>query len=267
MRRILFLCACLAPLSSSHAAEETPVPNISGYWSIGPAAQSAFRAPTDGRAGPVMNTNPPPPEAGGGAAVYWEGDHTNPMLQPWTAEVVARNAELNRADDPPLSAQQSCRPHGVPYVLQLNDTVQFLQTPDKTVFLYSREMRPRIIHMNAGHPDELEPTYYGHSVGHWEGNTLVIDTIGMNDITWTDRFGTPHTDRIHVVERFTLTGPDEIAVEFTVEDPGAFTMPWTGLKGYRREDNPYLEQVCAENNRSATGGGEYPIPRDDTPDF
>jgi hypothetical protein len=265
MKYAIGACAFFAFLSAASAAEEAQDPDISGYWNIGAPAQAAFLSPTDGRAGPVIHTNPPP-VTGGGGAVYWEGDHTNPMLQPWTAEIVARNAELNRQDDPPFSAQQGCRPHGVPYVLQLNDTVQFLQTPETIVFLHSREMRWRIVHMNVGHPDDLTPDYYGHSVGHWEGNTLVIDTIGLNDKTWTDRFGTPHTDKIHVVQHFTVRSADEIHVEFTVVDPGAFTMPWTGIKGYRR-GGTYLEQVCAENNRNPITNAEYPIPHDDTPDF
>lgn len=266
MKTAFCVCAFVASISAASAAEQSTIPDISGYWNIGAAAQSAFRAPTDGRAGPIMNLTPPPATAGGGAGVLWEGDTTNPILQPWTAEVVAHNAELTREGNSPFSAQQICRPHGVPYIDQLNDTVQFLQTPTETVFLYSREMRWRIIHMNTGHPADLTPTYYGHSVGHWEGNTLVIDTIGMNDKTATDRFGTPHTDRIHVVERFTVESSDKIGVDITVEDPGAFTMPWSALKGYQRGGR-YLEQVCAENNRDAETGGEYPIPMDDTPDF
>jgi hypothetical protein len=266
MKYAIGACALLFSASAASAAEEPQVPDISGMWNIGAPAQSAFLSPTDGRAGPVVHLNPPPVTAGGGAAVYWEGDDTNPMLQPWTAEIVRRNAELNRQDNPPLSAQQACRPHGVPYILQLNDTVQFLQTPDEIVFLYSREMRWRIVHMNTGHPADLKPDYYGHSVGHWQGNTLVIDTIGLNDKTYTDRFGTPHTDKIHVVQRFEVVDADTIHVDFTVEDPGAFTMPWSGIKGYRRGGN-YLEQVCAENNRNPVTDEEYPIPRDDTPDF
>ncbi|MEY4880405.1 MAG: hypothetical protein RJB62_1874 [Pseudomonadota bacterium] len=267
MRQIAFLCAFSVAAIAVNAAAQQAVPDISGYWSRGQPVHSAFRPPENGGPGPVINMNPPPPEAGGGFAMIWEGDHTNPILQPWAASIVQENTVTALADNPPLSAQQSCRPHGVPYILQLNDTVQFLQSPEITTILFSREMRARLIYMNVGHPADWEPTYYGHSVGHWEGDTLVVDTVGLTDDTWTDRFGTPHTDKLHVIERYRKVSDDEIRVDFTVMDPGAFTTPWSAWVTYHPEDNLYLEQVCAENNRDPVTDTEYPIPRDETPDF
>jgi hypothetical protein len=259
MRRLAAAAAACALVCAVPAAA-ADVPDISGIWSRGPAAQSMFQPPASGP-GPVRNLTPPPPGVGGGTATRWQGDHTNPVLQPWVAEAVKRNTELDRADTPWLSAQQRCAPHGVPYVLQLNDLVQFLQTPTETVILYAREMRARLIHMNAQHPREVKPSYYGHSIGHWDGDTLVVDTIGLNDKTATDRFGTPHTDRLHVIERYRVQ-PDgrTLRVDFTVEDPGAFTAPWNAWVTYRREAGPLLEQVCAENNRDPLTNTDHPIP-------
>jgi hypothetical protein len=134
--------------------------------------------------------------------------------------------------------------------------------------LYAREMRARIIHLNATHPSDLKPTYYGHSIGRWEGDTLVVDTVGLNDKTWTDRMGTPHTDRIHVVERYRLTDEGKtLRVDFTVEDPGAFAMPWSAWVPYTREEEGYFEQVCAETSRDPLSGRDLPISRATTADF
>jgi len=100
-----------------------------------------------------------------------------------------------------------------------------------------------------------------------EGDTLVVDTIGLSDDTWTDRHGSPHTEKLRVVERYGKVSDDEIRVDFMVEDPGAFTTPWRAYLSYRPEEDGYFEQVCAENNRDPMTKMDHPIPRDDTPDF
>jgi hypothetical protein len=165
------------------------------------------------------------------------------------------------------AAQQACRPHGVPYILSLNDAVQFLQTEDLIVILYAREMRARIIYLNGEHPEDLGHSIYGHSVGHWEGDTLVVDTIGQTDETWTDRLGTPHSEQMRVVERYRRTEDGMIRVDLMVEDPVAFTVPWRAWVEYSPEEDEYFEQVCAENNLDPLTGEEHDIPRDATPDF
>jgi hypothetical protein len=256
-------------IPAGHAQAPAPAQTIgdfSGLWTRGSVAQSFFREPEAGP-GPVLNLNPPPSTAGGGAGNPNRGDHTNPILQPWAAELVLRRAKADRAGRPELNSQSVCRPYGLPFILQLNDTVQFLHTPDHFVVLYSREGRPRIIHMNAKHPDDFGSNTYGHSVGHWQGDTLVIDTVGMTDTTWVDNLGTPHTDQLRVVERYRKISEGKIRVDFTVEDPGAFTTPWSAYVVYTQSGGDYFEQPCAENNVNTLTGFEQDIPRDDTPDF
>ncbi len=252
-------------LMPSAAAGQTPG-DLSGLWTRGPAAQSWYRPPESGP-GPVANLTPPPPDAGGGTGTIYVGDHMNPILQPWAAEIVLRKANAAKAETPEVGGQQLCRPHGVPFILGLNDAVQILHTPDHFILLYAREMRTRIVYMNAAHPDDIIPSPYGHSIAHWEGDTLVVDTIGLSDDTWTDRLGTPHTEKMRVVERYRKLSDAEMRVDFMVEDPGAFTIPWRAIVTYRPEEDGYTEQVCAENNRDPISGLEHPIPRDYTPDF
>ncbi len=256
-----------APTAVAPAQAQTQdVGDFSGLWTRGPVSQSFFRQPESGP-GPVVNLTPPPPTAGGGAGNPNRGDHTNPILQPWAAELVLRRAEADRAGRPELNSQSVCRPYGLPFILQLNDTVQFLHTPNEFVILYAREGLPRIIHMNVGHPDDFERSTYGHSIGHWDGDTLIVDTLGMTDETWVDGLGTPHTDRLRVVERYRKIAEDQIRVDFTVEDPGAFTTPWSAYVVYSQRAGDYHEQPCAENNINTLTGLEQDIPSDSTPDF
>jgi hypothetical protein len=198
----------------------------------------------------------------------WVGDHTNPILRPHVAEVVRRNGQADLVGDGPMTPTQLCRPSGVPNILNVLGHMQVLQTPDMVVFLYDRDQVARFIYLNAEHPKDLKPSYFGHSIGWYEGDQLVVDTVGFNDKTPTDRFGTPHSDKLHVVERYRII--DEwttLQVYVTVEDPESFTTPWSAMSAFRRGGNAeWSHDYCQENNRKAEGG-YYPIPMDETPDF
>jgi hypothetical protein len=142
--------------------------------------------------------------------------------------------------------------------------------------------------MNVGHPRDLKPSWHGHSVGHYEGDTLVVDTIGLNDKTFVDGFHTPHTEQLHVVERYRLLDAGQtLELEVTIEDPGAFTTPWKGIQRYSRTEGiarrgadlknvamlasggvgPLMEAICAENPHSLMGLETIPIAQSKTPDF
>jgi hypothetical protein len=123
--------------------------------------------------------------------------------------------------------------------------------------------------MNVEHSKDLKPSWYGESVGRWEGDELVVDTIGMHDRSFVDNYRTPHTDKIHVVERFKMIeGGKTLQVTFTVNDPGAFTMPWTGVQRFRRvEDRPMIENLCELSNDRFFENEITLFPQDDTPDF
>ena len=170
---------------------------------------------------------------------------------------------------PVPSPQEVCEPSGVPNVVTLPAPVQFLQLPDKVVILYQRDHQVRHVYLNAEHSRAPKPSWYGESVGRYEGDTLVIDTIAMNDKTPVDIFGTPHTAALHVVERYRLIGGGkELEAVFRVEDGGAFTEPWTARMVYTRANIPALiEEVCAENNLDVVTKEIYPIPTASKPDF
>jgi len=107
------------------------------------------------------------------------------------------------------------------------------------------------------HPDDLFPTWWGHSIGHWEGDTLVIDTVGYNDKFWFDSRGTPHTEQLHTIERFSRPNYGTLINDFTIIDPGAYSKP-VQLKFIARrvrQDVELMEFVCTENNQAGIAGG------------
>jgi len=138
---------------------------------------------------------------------------------------------------------------------------------------WGQDFQLRHVYLNVPHSPNPKPSWYGESIGHYEnGDTLVVDTIGLNDRTYVDNYRTPHTTQLHVVERFKLIdGGEGIEVTVRVEDPGAFTMPWNAVQHYRRDQRstevPLHEMVCAENNGDHFNQGLYPIPQADTTDF
>jgi hypothetical protein len=108
----------------------------------------------------------------------------------------------------------------------------------------------RTIYMDGRkHPKDLIPSFYGDSIGHWEGDALVIDAVGFNEKFWTNRDGLPHTDQLHLTEKFTRLDLNTLKYEVTVDDPGAYTAPWTSGFNLRWTDGLELfEYVCQDNN-------------------
>jgi hypothetical protein len=122
--------------------------------------------------------------------------------------------------------------------------------------------------MNVGHSKDPGHSWYGESVGHYEGDELVVDTIGLNDKTFVDNYRTPHTDKIHVVERFKLLDNGKtLQSTVTVDDPGAFTMPWTGMQRWKRIDRPLEEYLCEPSNEAYFNYDVVPVPSAKKTDF
>lgn len=110
----------------------------------------------------------------------------------------------------------------------------------------------RVIYMDAKtHPADLEPTYYGHSIGRWEKDTLIVDTVGFNERFWIDRGQFPHTEQLRVVEKFTRTSSSAMTYEYTIEDPGAYTAPFSRSASFSfRAGSELFEYICQDNNEA-----------------
>ncbi len=198
-------------------------------------------------------------------------DVTDPLLQPWTAQALKDIGDRRIGGEVILPARSLCWPNGVPAIVDLGgEPIQFLQTENQVTIHHMEGPEVRYIYLNVSHSENITSSWYGESVGHFEGNTLVVDTIGMNDRTVVDDFQTPHSEALHVVERYSLLQDGEtIEVHYTVNDPETFTEPWTGARILRRITRaPMFEEFyCAESNLDILTGGEYPMPTATKLDF
>jgi hypothetical protein len=274
-RAAVFACAVVA--LSTARAEQNPVPNFAPDnmtgWLKGPGDE--FLQPASGP-GPVRS-DPAHPYVSNAVArqeTVKIADLTNPILKPWVIEQMKRANDEVFAGKVGFTARSRCWPHGVPgFLLYPVHPIFFIQTPNEVLMTWGQDFQLRHVYLNVAHSPNPKPSWYGESIGHYEnGDTLVVDTIGLNDRTYVDNYRTPHTTQLHVMERFTLIdGGEGIEVTVRVEDPGAFTMPWNAVQRYRRDQRstevPLHEMVCAENNGDHFNQGLYPIPHADTPDF
>jgi hypothetical protein len=299
---LLVLAATVMPASGQTVAQTArptdggaAVPDFSGIWAH--LAWPDVEPPAAGP-GPVMNTS----RRNGVSNIYeLVGDYTNPILQPHAARAVKTQGENELNGGPAITPSNQCWPGGVPFVFHNNIGMQMIQQPDRITFLYSNDHEVRHVRLNAPHPAVVTPSWYGDSVGHYEGDTLVIDTVGVKvgPFAMVDMYGTPHTQALHVVERYRLLGADEakdaedhgernnyrlpnsdpgfapdrnfkgkgLALQFTVEDDGVFTTPWTAGITYRRPLGGWPEMVCAENPHKYRDGKIASLPTADKPDF
>jgi hypothetical protein len=231
------------------------------------------------------------------------GDYNNPILKPEAAEVVKKLGEISKSGMAYPTPSNQCWPGGVPFVLW-NIGMLMIQQPDQVRFLYSNDHEVRHVRLNQPHAAQVTPSWYGDSVGHYEGDTLVIDTVGVKSgpFTMVDMYGTPHSPALHVVERYRLLDYEAakaaeergqrglrrmagfgsgfardlnyrgqgLQLEFTVEDEGVFTKPWSAAVSYRRPLSlfgQWPEMVCAETTHDAFTGRAVMLPMADRPDF
>jgi hypothetical protein len=157
-----------------------------------------------------------------------------------------RTHSLKETDDPVL---RTCLPPGTPRIYLQPFPVEIVQTPKEALLLYEYDHTVRRVFTDGRkHTDDITPTYMGESIGHWDGDAFVVDTIGFNDKTWLDRDGHVHSDQLHVVERFHRTDRDNMQVDITMEDAKALAKPWvTQLFFQLRPQWDVQEQVCTDN--------------------
>lgn len=291
---LLLAALLICPTVASTAGD---VPDLSGPWGRN---LFNFEAPDNGP-GPIVNLRRLGADAGrsvvDGDPIPLVGDYTNPILKPEAAAVVKRNGEWSEAGHDIPDPSNQCGAYSLPYLFAIQQGMQMIQRKAGIVILYTQNAQVRHIRLNANHPREWKPTPMGDSIGHYEGNTLVVDTIGikLEPYTVADRFGTPQSDMMHVVERYRLidandaqaalerhaavvgvTGPivpdakyaKALRIEVSVEDPKIFTAPWRANVTYRRVIRGYNEGACAENNVDMFQSGDLGfVPVASTPDF
>src|SRR5215813_9620509 len=259
--RACLVCAGAVLLFPGAAAQDAAIPALSppgaGWLEVG----DDLLPPPSGP-GPVMSdpAHPYHSNISGLQPTFRVADLSNPILQPWVVERLRKTNEWVLSGKVPFQAHERCWPTGVPgfEVFSLIRPIYFLQGPKEVIIINEGNFEVRHVYLTVPHSTIPKLSWYGESIGHYEnGDTLVVDTIGMNDKSFIDNYLTPHTTKLHVVERFRIIdggktlqasitvddvprfkpteGGKELEVAITVDDPGAFTRVWSGVQIYRME--------------------------------
>ena len=226
-------------------ADGTPnlgrVPGEKGVWNVPYIQNMGMR---------VVGVPASPAAPGGGRGGAKAEPHV--PFMPWARAVYDYNSQNNSKYDP----EGYCLPPGGPRLMATPYPMEIIQQPEHKRIVMIFEGATHIwreIYMDGRpHPegDALNPTYLGHSVGRWDGNTLVVDVVGFNENSWLDFYGHPHTDLLHVVERFSRPHKNVLHYEAVIDDPGAYTRPWTVAWDIPwRADAELAEYICQENNK------------------
>ena len=254
-------------------AQHTSVPDLSSNFA-GWVANTEDYEGVEGLPGPVASDPAHPYYSNatarrrGVSSNYRVADLTNRNVKPWAIEIMKRENEKVLGGGIGFTARSSCMPAGVPAFAAFAavQPVYFVQTPKQVTMIFEGDAQVRRVYMDVPHSADPKPSWYGESVGHYEGgDTLVIDTIGLNNKTFLDNYRTPHTEKLHVVERWKSLDSKTLELLFTVDDPDTFVKPWTAAFRFhrvQRSEWPY-EEVCAENNNQF----DYHVPVAHKPDF
>jgi hypothetical protein len=250
------------------AQEKGTPPIFSWDLTVGWIGAGDFQ-PVPGKVPPLTNDPKYPfvPNGQGRQPTYRIADLTNPNLKPWVKEIMKKDIDEVLAGKIAFTPSSSCMMSGVPGFLALggnNNPTWFLQSPKQVWIMRAADSQVRRVYLDMPHSPNPKPSWYGESVGHYEGDAFVVDTIGLNTKTFVDVYRTPHTEKLHVVERWRMVNDRQMEVTVTVDDPDTYYQPWSGMRRFRRTDLPYHEEICAEGNRNLF---DYKIPVANKPDF
>jgi len=292
--QIARLLAALALLSSSSGSAQVPqIPDFSGLWS---RATFGFEPPVSG-VGPIRNLMRRPD--GTEDRNRTVGDFHNPILKPAAAAIVQRDGDIARSGADYPTPNNQCRPMASPYILRVQG-MEMLQQQDQVTIIYAQDHQFRTVRLNQPHPARIIPSWHGDSIGHYENDTLVVDTIGVKvgPVAMLDTYGTPFSAALHVVERYRLVDYQEairaverglkeygspvteqavtidrsyrgkgLQVQFTVDDRNLLTAPWSASATYLRSRDGWVENVCAENIHEYYAARDVAVPQSARPDF
>ena len=251
------------------AQDKTSPPNFSPNPSVGWIGVGGIR-PVPGTVSPLVQDPRYPfvPNGTGQQPTYRIADLSDQNLKPWVKEIMKKDNDEVLAGKIAFTSGSSCTLAGVPAFMTLggnNNPYRFVQTAKEVRILRDADSQVRRVYLNVPHSANPTPSWYGESVGHYEGDALVIDTVGLNTRTFVDYYRTPHTEKLHVVERWRMVEDSKaMEVVFKVDDPDTYYEPWTGMRGFRRVEREFGEQICAEGNRNLF---DYKIPVANKPDF
>ena len=261
---------CMAPTAQAPAQHNISPPDFSSNDTAWIGIGGDFLAVPDAP-GPKPITfdpkHPYVPNNTGRQPTFRIADLTHPNLKPWVKERMKKDNDEVLAGKIAFTPRATCNMAGVPSFMGFGgfQPYYFVQTPKQVWMIFSGDQQVRRVYMDVPHSANPKPSWYGESVGHYEGDTLVVDTIGLNDKSFVDYYRTPHTEKLHVVERWRMVEDGKmLEVKFTVTDPDTYYEPWSAMRRFRRVQQEYTEEACAENNQHLF---DYNIPTAHKPDF
>ena len=217
-------------------AASAKVPDISGLYR---------QAPMD----PRSRNLPPGMRAGTPTERIYKIDGKKAPLQPWAEKLYMERVQATEKGDMFRNTVSRCLPPGLPQANLFSPyPVNIIQTPGQVTMLFEEGNHFRIIRMDSEHPKEVDETFFGDSIGKWEGETLVIDTVGIRDDTTLDWMGFPHSTELHLVERIKRLSPDTLELRQTIEDPKAYTRSFETVAIFKITQDDMREYIC-ENLR------------------
>jgi hypothetical protein len=194
-------------------------------------------------------------------------DLSTPNLKQWAKDIMKKDNDEVLAGKIAYTPGSSCKPAGIPAFLLAGGPFYFVQSPKEVVIIMQGDHQVRHVYMGVPHSANAKPSWYGESVGRYEGDTLVIDTMGQSTKTFVDNYRTPHTEKLHVVERWRMIDDGKgIEVHVTVDDPDTYNQPWQATRQFRRVQGTLQESACAESNLNFNLF-DYHIPVAEKPDF
>ena len=226
----------------------------------------ALTGPLRGSGPAPAGSKPPNPDPKNFEGVWWLKGYeymlgpepgVEPPLKPAYMDILKRRIRAKNAGKPETDTSTACYPHGMPRLMESPYPIEIVQTPGRVTFLHEVAHEVRRIYLDQKHPANLKESYLGHSVGHWEGDTLVVDTVGINDKSFIDDEGEAHSNQEHLTERYRkIDGGRQIELTMTVEDPVTLEHPYSYTRYYEwRPDVRPAEYICEENNRNAPVNG------------
>jgi len=259
-------CAGVAPA----LAQQNP-PNFSGN-TLGWVSVGGEWTPLPGSPPPVKQdpAHRYVPNNTSGQPTFRIADIDNPNLTQFAKDALKKTNDAVIAGKPMWSRSARCWATGVPaFLLTPAQPMFFIQTPQQVRMIAQHDNDVRRVYLNVPHSANPKPSWYGESVGHYEGDTLVIDTVGLNDKTFVDNFRTPHSEKLHVVERLRLVEDGRfLEAEVLIDDPAVFLKPLHVTKRSRRVEAPLAEWRCAAGELSNPFAKDAePLPIAEKPDF
>jgi len=263
---LVLACTTLAAMGAA-AQSQASIPDFSSNGTSWQTNNGGEFIAVPGSPAPVRQdpAHPFVPNGQGKQPTYRIADLTDPNLKQWAKDIMKKDNDEVLAGKIAFTPASSCKPAGVPAFMLAGGPYYFVQSPKEVVIITQGDHQVRRIHLDVPHSANPKPSWYGESVGHYEGDALVVDTIGLSTQSFVDNYRTPHTEKLHITERWKLIDEGKnLEVAMTIDDPDTYNQPWQAVRRFRRVQQALEEESCAENNQHLF---DYHIPIADKPDF